>query len=110
MRVAYLLALLGVGAMTLALAHGFTNGDIFAEGRQLMAMPWGIVSLVDLYTGFALFSGWILFRERSLVVGLLWTLAMMGLGFFAGSVYALLALHQSGGDWTRFWMGARAPR
>lgn len=110
MRAAYLLSLACLLAMTVALGHGFINGDIFAEGRQLMAMPWGIVSLVDLYTGFALFSGWILFRERTLTVALIWAVAMMTLGFFAGSLYALQALYRSDGNWAQFWMGHRAPR
>jgi hypothetical protein len=108
MTLAKMIAVLGIAAMAGALAHGFLAGDFFGEGRQLAAMPWGIVSLVDLYTGFTLFSCWIVYRERSLGVAAAWTLAMMGLGFFAGSVYALLALRASQGDWRRFWLGARA--
>jgi hypothetical protein len=108
MTIAKTVAVLGIVAMTMALFHGFTAGDFFGEGRQLAAMPWGIVSLVDLYTGFTLFSCWIVYREKSLAVAAIWTIAMMGLGFFAGSVYALLALNASRGDWRRFWLGARA--
>jgi hypothetical protein len=108
MRIAKGIALLGIAAMTLALVHGFTAGDFFGEGRQLAAMPWGIVSLVDLYTGFTLFSCWIFYREKSPLVAAVWTIAMLGLGFFAGSVYAFLALNVSNGDWRRFWLGARA--
>ncbi len=108
MRVAKTITLLGVAAMAAALFHGFTAGDFFGEGSQLAAMPWGIVSLVDLYTGFALFSCWIVYREKSLPVALIWTIAMMTLGFFAGSVYAFLALQRSRGDWRLFWLGARA--
>ena len=48
--------LAGAAAMATALWHGFTAGDFFGEGSQLAAMPWGIVSLVDLYTGFVLFD------------------------------------------------------
>jgi hypothetical protein len=33
---------------------------------------------------------------------------MLGLGFWAGALYMLLALNSSGGDWIKFWMGARA--
>lgn len=101
-------ALLGVVAMSAALFHGFSAGDFFGEGRRLAAMPWGIVSLVDLYTGFVLFSGWIIYRERSWLVAGVWTVAMMTLGFFAGSLYAFIALHRSGNDWRRFWLGKHA--
>jgi len=108
MRTATLLSALGVLAMTGVLVYGFSVGNFLSEGAVLTSMPWGIVSLVDLYTGFVLFSGWIVFRERSLPVALLWVAAMMTLGFLAGSAYALLAARGSGGDWRRFWLGKRA--
>lgn len=108
MKLAKLIAFLGVLAMTAVLIYGFTVGDFFGEGGQLASMPWGIVSLVDLYTGFILFSAWILYREKSLPVAILWTIAMMVLGFFAGSLYALVNLYASQGDWKKFWLGKHA--
>lgn len=108
MKLAKLISILGILAMTVALIHGFARGDFFGEGGQLFAMPWGIVSLVDLYTGFVLFSGWIIYREKSLPVAILWTLAMLTLGFFAGSLYAFMALQTSGNDWRKFWLGKHA--
>jgi len=65
MKIAKVLSLLGLLAMTGVLIYGFTVGDFAGEGARLLAMPWGIVSLVDLYVGFTLFSAWIVFRERS---------------------------------------------
>lgn len=108
MKLAKLIALLGVLAMTAALVMGFTRGDFFGEGGQLLALPWGIVSLVDLYTGFVLFSGWIIYREKSRPIAILWTIAMLTLGFFAGSLYAFIALQASGNDWRKFWLGKHA--
>jgi hypothetical protein len=108
MKLAKFIALLGVIAMTAVLIYGFTVGDFSGEGSQLLSMPWGIVSLVDLYTGFTLFSAWIIYREKSLPVALLWTIAMMVLGFFAGSLYALINLYTSKGDWKKFWLGKHA--
>ena len=108
MKIAKLISLLGVLAMTAVLIYGFTVGDFSGEGSQLLSMPWGIVSLVDLYTGFTLFSAWIIYREKSLPVAILWTIAMKTLGFFAGSLNAYLALQSSGGDWRKFWLGKRA--
>jgi len=105
MKLAKLISVLGVLAMTAVLVNGFTRGDFLGEGSQLFAMPWGIVSLVDLYTGFVLFSCWIIYREKSLPVAILWTIAMMTLGFFAGSLYAFVALQSSNGDWRKFWLG-----
>jgi hypothetical protein len=108
MKIAKIISLLGVLAMTVVLIYGFTIGDFSGEGSKLIAMPWGIVSLVDLYTGFVLFSGWIIYREKSLPVAILWTVAMMTLGFFAGSLYAFLTLQSSNGDWRKFWLGKHA--
>ena len=107
MQLAKAIALLGLLAMTGVLIYGFTAGDIAGEGRQLLAMPWGIVSLVDLYVGFSLFSAWIVYRERSFLRSLIWVVLMMTLGFFTASLYALLALQASGGEWKRFWLGRR---
>ena len=108
MKIAKTISILGILAMTAVLIYGFTVGDFFSEGGQLTAMPWGIVSLVDLYTGFILFSMWIIYREKSLLIAILWTVGMMVLGFFAGSLYAFIALQTSGGDWRKFWLGKHA--
>lgn len=108
MKTGKTLSILGILAMTAALVYGFTVGDFSGEGSQLLAMPWGIVSLVDLYTGFILFSLWIVYREESLVAKILWIFAMMTLGFFAGALYTFLALQKSSGNWAKFWMGKHA--
>lgn len=108
MKFAKLIAFLGVITMTVVLIYGFAVGDFSGEGSQLASMPWGIVSLVDLYTGFTLFSAWIIYREKSLPVAILWTVAMMTLGFFAGSLYTLINLYTSRGDWKKFWLGKHA--
>ena len=108
MKTAKIVALLGLLAMTAVLIYGFTVGDFGGEGKQLLSMPWGIVSLVDLYVGFALFSGWIVYRERSVIRSVVWVVLMMVLGFWTASLYTLIALQASGGDWQRFWMGHRA--
>ena len=108
MKIAKVLSLLGMLAMTGVLIYGFTVGDFAGEGSRLLAMPWGIVSLVDLYVGFTLFSAWIVFRERSWPRSLVWVVLIMVLGFFTASLYTFLALQASGGDWHRFWFGRRA--
>ncbi len=108
MKIAKAIALLGILAMTGILIYGFTAGDFSGEGAKLLAMPWGIVSLVDLYVGFILFSCWIVYREKAVLPSLIWVVLMMVLGFFTGALYTFIALQASGGDWKRFWMGKRA--
>ncbi len=107
MKIAKGIALLGVLAMSGVLIYAFTTGNFNQEGSVLLSMPWGIVSLVDLYVGFTLFSGWIVYRERSLVRSVFWVVLMMTLGFFTASLYVFIALQTSGGEWGRFWMGRR---
>ena len=108
MRFAKLLSACGIIAMTAALIYGFAVGDFGSDGAKLLGNPWGVVSMVDLYTGFILFSVWIVFREKSIGGAIIWMVWMMVLGFFTASLYVLLALHTSDGDWKRFWMGQRA--
>lgn len=108
MKFVIILAVLGTLAMSVILGYAFLNGDFSAEGTRLLGMPWGIVSLVDLYTGFILFSGWIIFRERSVLRSIIWVIFMMALGFFTASVYVLAAALSAKGSWRKFWMGNRS--
>jgi len=108
MKIAKIIAWLGALAMTAVLLNGFMVGNFSQDGGELLANPWGIVSIVDLYVGFALFSMWIAFRETKLIVAIIWIVLMMVLGFFTGSVYVLVALYTSKGDWVKFFLGGRA--
>ncbi len=99
----------GVIWMTAAILYGFIVGDFFAEAKALFPYPWFQVSMVDLYTGFALFSGWVIFRESSTGKTIAWIIAFMLLGNPATCLYALLAAINSKGDWQQFWVGARNP-
>jgi len=108
MKIAKIIAWLGVLAMTVVLLNGFIAGNFSKDGAQLLANPWGVVSFVDLYVGFALFSIWIAFRETKVALAVIWILLMMVLGFFTGAVYMLIALYSSKGDWVKFFLGGRA--
>lgn len=110
MRLAKIVALLGVLIMGSVLIYGFTVGHFTEEGARLLAMPWGIVSLVDVYTMFTLFSVWVVYRERSVVRSAIWVFLIMILGAFICSLYSLIALQTSNGDWRRFWFGHRWQR
>lgn len=94
--------------MTAAIAYGLTAGDFWGEGRVLMRMPWGVISVIDVYAGGALFAGWIAARERSALRTAGWVVAIFVLGNWATSLYALIALRTSGGDAELFWLGPHA--
>lgn len=107
MKIVKFVSFLGIIAMSLALIYGFGVGNFATDGALILANPWGIVSLVDLYTGFVLFSLWIILRESNLLLTILWVAAMMILGFFAGAVYVFIVAIKSKGDWATFFMGNR---
>ena len=105
MQIAKVFAVLGILIMAGAIMYAVLYGNFHQEGSILLTIPWGIVSLVDLYVGFTLFSMWIVYREKSLFRAGIWILLLMGLGFFTGCLYTFIALQTSKGDWKRFWLG-----
>ena len=96
MRIGKTTTLLGLLAMTVVLIYGFSAGDFGGEGGQLLSMPWGIVSLVDLYVGFVLSSAWIVYRDGLGIRSVVWVILMMILGFWTASLYTLIALQTRG--------------
>ena len=110
MTAAKILAVLGIVIMAGVILYAILYGDFRQEGRMILSSPWGMVSLVDLYTGFFLFSGWIIYREASRWHSIIWIVLLMSLGFFIGALYVFVALHTSQGNWGKFWMGAQATK
>ena len=108
MKIAQSVAALFALIMAAAIAYAFAVGDFSGEGAKMLAMPWGIVSLLDVYVGFLLFCGWVFYREKSGVAALVWTVAILILGNMLTAIYVVLAVRACGGDWKRFWLGARA--
>ncbi len=108
MKMSRSIAWIGVLAMSVALYYGFTEGNFFIDGGMILDNPWGIVSMVDLYVGFILFSMWIFFREKNLFSSIIWIIAMMMFGFLTGSLYVAIHLGKSKGDWNKFFMGWRS--
>jgi hypothetical protein len=108
MNLAKIVALVGVIAMGAIIAWAFAVGDFNAEGSLILEMPWGIVSLVDVYTSILLFSAWVIFRERAIFPTIIWIPLFIVLGNFATALYVLIALFQSKGDWKQFFLGKRA--
>ena len=107
MKIAKVISVIGLVAMTSVLFYGFIFGNFAVDGQKLLSNPWGIVSFVDLYVGFVLFSMWIIFREKSFAKSFIWVVLMMVLGFFTASLYVLISLIQSKGDWLLFFLGKR---
>ena len=105
MKIIKLLAIAGTLVMFFTLMYGFIYGDFFGEGGILVSMAWGKVSLIDVYIGFFLFCGWVIYREEKLLTAILWIILIMVLGNFITCLYVTLALYKSKEDWNRFWLG-----
>lgn len=108
MKSAKIITWIGLGAMTFGLLNGFLNGDFIEDGKELLANPWGVMSMIDLYVGFVLFSMWIFYREKSIAKSVVWTILMMILGFFTACVYILIALYKSNDNWDEFFRGNKS--
>ena len=81
-----------VAAMTAAIIFGFVGGSFGDDASALWALPWGKVTLVDLYAGLAIFGGWIALREISRIQVALWWVALVLLGNLAAGAYLIRAV------------------
>lgn len=105
MKAVKIISFIGLIVMTAGMANAMITGDFASDGALILQNPWGIVSLVDLYTGFILFSIWIVYREKSILAKIIWIVLMMVLGFWTASLYMFLAALQAQVDWKKFWLG-----
>ncbi|WP_052664173.1 hypothetical protein [Nitriliruptor alkaliphilus] len=84
-----LLAATLVGAMVAAIGAGSAAGGFLDDGRVLLDLVWGRVTLVDIYAAFLVGWLWIALRERSAVRAALWLPAVAITGSLALAVYLL---------------------
>lgn len=86
-RIPAFLGSVAVIVMIGALTHGFTGGSFFPEGRTIVNLAWGRVTLIDLYVGLYLLGAWITWRERRPSRYLPWLVGLVILGNLAAGVY-----------------------
>jgi hypothetical protein len=67
-------------AFTALIVWASFRGDIGAEFAMISSLPWGKVSLTDLYLGFALYAAAVWLVEDKMSVRLLWALPVFVLG------------------------------
>ncbi|MEM6850244.1 MAG: hypothetical protein AAF527_00890 [Pseudomonadota bacterium] len=92
MGVRLIAAVLGIALTAAIVWASFAGEPLFTEGAAILEMPWGVVTLADLYVGFILSATIIFLAERDKRVAALWTLPI----FFLGNV------------WTALWLVVRA--
>jgi hypothetical protein len=96
MRTVRILAVFAFVGMSAAIVFGLISGDFGEESSAIWALPWGKVTLVDLYVGLLLFGGWIAYREGNRVVIVAWWVALAVLGNLAAAAYLLRATFTAG--------------
>ncbi len=72
---------------------GFADGGSVVPLLEIMlAEPWGVVTLADLYLGFVLVAGLIITLERNIVPGILWGLSVVIFGNVVTAAWIALRL------------------
>lgn len=104
-ELALIFALLAFIIMSAAIMYGFVIGDFSGEGGYMLTIPWGQVSLIDVYIGFFFICGWILYREATFLKALPWLILMIIFGNATAGLYIFLALVKGQGNWRSFWLG-----
>jgi hypothetical protein len=69
-------------ALTAAIIWAFGRADFWTSGAQILANPWGVVTLIDLYAGF-IFTGVIIAAIERWKP---WAWAMLALSLVLGNV------------------------
>ena len=61
--------------------------DVFEGFSIVMAERWGVVTMVDLYSGFFILAGWIAVREKFRMIAVPWIISLFVLGNLVGLLY-----------------------
>lgn len=77
---------LGVAALFASIVYAALSADFFASFAQIGAMPWGLVSLIDLYLGFAVLAVLIGLVEPPAKAAA-WIVALFVLGNVVGAAW-----------------------
>ncbi len=81
--------------MAVAIAVGFATADFGAEGRALLDLTWGVITLVDIYAAFTFAWLWIAWREADVTRAVVWLVLVVTLGSLAIGAYVAWAAFRS---------------
>ena len=86
MTAARIVSALGAVLLGGAILVALVSGDLVAEGRVIFDIPWGWVSVLDVYTGVAIVATWIWWRDGA-AMGAVWLVLLIVLGHLATALY-----------------------
>jgi hypothetical protein len=90
MRVLRLLAVIMIVAMLTAVTAAFLTSPFTVDGRQLIDLAWGRVTIIDLYLALGLFFAWVGWRDGP-AKAVLWAVLTAVTGSAGIGLYLLLA-------------------
>ncbi len=107
----FLVVVMALNTANVALNSGMDHGvglDTFLAGT---GDPWQVFINSDLTAGLILMIAWIIFRERGgrVIDTLAWVWLTAWWGNIVVAAYIWTAAHYAQGDWSRFFLGRRAP-
>lgn len=79
-------ATVAVVVMVVAIAWAFMAGDFAEEGGEILGLPWGVVSIIDIYVGAALVLAWIRWRDGN-GAAIAWLVVLVVLGHLGSALY-----------------------
>lgn len=84
-------AALGLAFLTLVVIASL-NANFLTSFGEVMADPWGLAAIVDLYVGFALFSAFLLLLDGVKPVSFVWIVLLFCVGNAVSVVWMILRL------------------
>ena len=93
--------------VTMTIVIIWAQSEVSIFDSPIPSLPWGVVSLVDLYSGFILFSLWIFYKEN-IIPSIVWTFFVMTLGSFTIALYVIYSINKSRGSIQKFFMGSNS--
>ncbi|MGL4772736.1 MAG: DUF1475 family protein [Clostridium sp.] len=95
--------LVGAISMAIAIIYGLTIGDFTGDGKILLGLYWGSVTMLDIYLAFISFSIFMFYREGINIKSIILFILILVLGSFTICLYTFLAMHESKGDWNKLF-------
>jgi hypothetical protein len=106
MRWATVIGSVVAAVMVAAIGYGFIAGEFGAEGRAILDLAWGRVTLIDFYAAMTLVGAWIVYREgRRRAVP--WLIGLVILGSLTAGAYVARTAVAARGDAAAFWSGRK---
>ncbi len=89
----FISALAGLVLLASIVWAGFVMGsNLLSEGARILEMPWGVVTLIDLYAGFIIFAAIVLVVEQNKLLAVAIALPVFVLGNVVMAAWAVWRL------------------